>query len=317
MKTAFRQSGVVNLKDVAKRAGCSIATASRVLNGHPTVGAAERERVLEAASQLRYVANSAARALRSQETRLVGLIVPTLDHAIYARMVDGLQLQLEKAGISVLINSSGYDLEREETQARILVARGVEAVVMVGAEHRPATADYLSRAGVHQIFTYTTELGNGDAAIGFDNREAAAVAGRFLLDMGHRRFGMISGISEGNDRARYRRKGFQETLAAAGVPESEIVVIETSYNIELGGAAMRSLMQTRPPPDRGVLRKRHSCSRGGSDVQVRRDSDPGRGLGRRFRRSRNRAGRLAGTDDAERSGQVHGGSGRGRDPGAL
>ena len=248
MKTAPRQSGVVNLKDVAKRAGCSIATASRVLNGHPTVGAAERERVLEAASQLRYVANSAARALRSQETRLVGLIVPTLDHAIYARMVDGLQLQLEKAGISVLINSSGYDLEREETQARILVARGVEAVVMVGAEHHSETADYLSRAGVHQIFTYTTDLGNGDAAIGFDNREAAAIAGRFLLDLGHRRFGMISGISEGNDRARNRRDGFLETLAAAGVPESEIVVIETSYNIELGGSAMRSLMQTRPRP---------------------------------------------------------------------
>ncbi len=248
MKTASRQSGVVSLKDVANRAGCSIATASRALNGHPTVGAAERERVLEAASQLRYVANSAARALRSQETRLVGLIVPTLDHAIYARMVDGLQLQLEKAGISVLINSSGYDLEREETQARILVARGVEAVVMVGAEHRPETADYLNRAGVHQIFTYTTELGNGDAAIGFDNREAAGIAGRFLLDLGHRRFGMISGISEGNDRARNRRVGFVETLAAAGVPESEIVVIETSYNIELGGAAMRSLMQTRPRP---------------------------------------------------------------------
>ena len=70
----------------------------------------------------------------------------------------------------------------------------------------------------------------------------------FYWTLGHRRFGMISGISEGNDRARNRRKGFQETLAAAGVPESEIVVIETSYNIELGGAAMRSLMQTRPRP---------------------------------------------------------------------
>ncbi|MGN6304385.1 MAG: LacI family DNA-binding transcriptional regulator, partial [Mesorhizobium sp.] len=82
---------VVKLKDVALRAGCSVATASRVLNGHPTVGAMEKERVLAAADQLGYVPNNSARALRSQSTSLVGVVIPTLDHAIYAKMVGGLQ----------------------------------------------------------------------------------------------------------------------------------------------------------------------------------------------------------------------------------
>lgn len=239
---------VVKLKDVARRAGCSVATASRVLNGHTTVGQQERERVLEAAMQLGYVPNNSARALRSQSTRLVGVIVPTLDHAIYARMIDGLQQQLEKAGMSVIISSSGYDLERERAQARVLVARGIEAIVLVGAEHHPDTSDYLRRVGVRQIFTYTTDMNGGDAAIGFDNRRAAAAAARYLLDLGHRRFGMIAGVTAGNDRARQRRDGFLTALEQDGIDPREVVVIEAAYNIELGRSAMQSLMQTMPRP---------------------------------------------------------------------
>ncbi len=247
-RQTIRKSSVVKLKDVAKRAGCSVATASRVLNDHKSVGETEKTHVLEAAAQLGYIPNTSARALRSQNTRLVGAIVPTLDHAIYARMVDGMQLRLERAGMSVIISSSGYDLERERQQARILVARGVEAVVMVGAEHHPQTMEYLRRAGVFQVFTYTTERGDSDAAIGFDNSEAANLAARYLLDLGHRRFGMIAGMTHGNDRARLRRQAFLDTLEGAGIPPREVVIVEAPYNIELGRAAMQSIMQTHPRP---------------------------------------------------------------------
>lgn len=241
-------SPVVKLKDVAQRAGVSVATASRVLNGHTSVGAVDRDRVLEAASQLGYVPNNSARALRSQSTRLVGAIIPTLDHAIYARMVDALQARLEKAGMSLIISSCGYDLERERMQSRVLVAHGVEAMVLVGAEHHPETSGYLRRAGVRQIFTYTTTVGEGDAAIGFDNAEAARSAAEFLLGLGHRRFGMIAGITQGNDRARQRRDAFLDRLEAAGVPRREVIVIEMPYNIEMGRAAMQEMMQTHPRP---------------------------------------------------------------------
>lgn len=242
------EASVVKLKDVALRAGCSVATASRVLNGHSTVGAMERERVLAAAAQLGYVPNNAARALRSQSTSLVGVIIPTLDHAIYAKMVSGLQERLARNGKAVIISTSDYDLERERIQARLLVGRGVEAIVLVGIEHHPETVDYLRRAGVTPVFTYTNELGSSDAAVGFDNRHAGASVARFLLDLGHKRFGMIAGITHGNDRATERRDGFLAELTGAGISRREIVVVESRYNIENGRAAMRSLMQTYPRP---------------------------------------------------------------------
>lgn len=241
-------TGVVKLKDVAMRAGCSVATASRALNGHPTVGPAEKQRVLAAASQLGYVPNNSARALRSQNTRLVGVVIPTLDHAIYAKMVSGLQERLGQHGKSVIISTSDYDLEQERDQAKLLIGRGVETIVLVGLEHHPETLEHLRRAGVATLYTYTCELGTGDAAVGFDNRHAGAMVATFLIGLGHRRFGMIAGITRGNDRATQRRDGYLAKLSEAGVASKDVIVLEAPYKIDSGAAAMRSLMQTYPRP---------------------------------------------------------------------
>jgi LacI family transcriptional regulator len=245
---APNSGGIVKLKDVALRAGCSVATASRVLNGNMTVGNADKERVLAAATQLGYVPNNSARALRSQSTSLVGVIIPTLDHAIYAKMVDGLQERLAQNGKAVLISTSGYDLEQERLQVKLLVGRGVESVILVGAEHHAETLNYLRRAGVSQVFTYTSELGAGDAAVGVDNHLAGKTVARFLLELGHQRFGMIAGLTRGNDRATQRRDGFLTTLLEAGVARHDIITVEAPYKIENGRGSMRSLMQTYPPP---------------------------------------------------------------------
>ena len=247
-KLANSEAKIVKLKDVALRAGCSLATASRALNGNPTVGEVERERVLAAAAQLGYVPNNSARALRAQTKHLVGVIIPTLDHAIYAKMVDGLQDRLAQAGTSVIINTSGYDLERERSQARLLVARGVEAIILVGAEHQTQTVETLARAGVSQILTYTDTPGDASGAVGFDNYASGISAAKYLLELGHRRFGMIAGLTQHNDRARLRRDGYLDAIMEAGISRDNVVVLEAPYSIDAGGAAMRSLMQTHPRP---------------------------------------------------------------------
>ncbi|MAP18374.1 MAG: GntR family transcriptional regulator [Aurantimonas sp.] len=238
----------VRLKDVAARAGCSIATASRVLNGNAKVGASDRERVLAAAAQLGYVPNSSARALRSQSTRLVGAIIPTLDHAIYAKMVDGLQEQLSAMGMSLIINTSDYDLEREKVQARVLVGRGVESVVLVGTEHSPETTQLFRDAGIRQVYTYTSTADGGDAAVGFDNFRAGQMVAEYLVGLGHARVAMIAGVTKGNDRATQRRDGFLHGLEGAGICQSDVLVLEAPYRIESGYHAMQSAMQTHPRP---------------------------------------------------------------------
>ena len=122
----------VKLVDVARAANCSPATVSRVLNGNLAVDQQIRAQVMQATRELGYVPNGSARALRSTKTRLAGAIIPTLDHAIYATMVDSLQARLAEKHVSLIISTSSYDVDLEYEQARLLIERGVESIIVVG-----------------------------------------------------------------------------------------------------------------------------------------------------------------------------------------
>lgn len=236
------------LVDVARLAECSISTVSRVLNDNPRVGKTERERVLRAVDKLGYVPNGSARALRSSRTRLVGAIIPTLDHAIYAVMVNSLEARLSEAGVSLIINTSDYDAEKEVRQARLLVERGVESLVLVGAQHNGKLLDLLDQKGVGYVFTYTTNSTEKGAAIGFDNVKAGAMGAQFLHDLGHVHFAMIAGVTKDNDRAQGRVDGFLGELSRLGHDPLKVEVIEAKYDLNSGRHIMGLLMKSQVRP---------------------------------------------------------------------
>ena len=230
------------IRDVAKLAGCSLATVSRVLNDAPYVEAGLRERVLTATKKLQYVPNGPARALRSTTSRLVGAVIPTLSHAIYATMIGGLQSRLAENKVSLIISTSFYDLEIEKEQVRLLVEKGIESVVLVGSTHLPETLQTLERHNVNYVFTYTTEASKKGAAVGFDNVKAGITAARYLYDLGHRHFGMIAGITHDNDRAKGRLDGFLQGLKSFGIDTADIQVVEAPYRIDSGYSAVQEIL---------------------------------------------------------------------------
>jgi LacI family transcriptional regulator len=230
------------LIDVAKLAECSPATVSRVLNGNTTVNKAVRDRVIRAAAELRYVPNGSARALRSTRSRLVGAIIPTLDHAIYATMVDALQERLAEKGVSLILNTARYDINLEFEQAKLLVERGVEAVVLVGASHHPQMLAMLEQRRVNYVFTYTSLAPEAGGAVGFDNEKAGRTAARYLLDLGHRNVAMVAGITQDNDRARGRRDGFLNELERAGIDPRSVPIVESAYKVESARGAASALL---------------------------------------------------------------------------
>lgn len=237
----------VTLHDVARQAGCSLATASRVMNDNQAVGDEVRDRVVRAAIQLGYVPNGSARALRSTQTRLVGAVIPTVDHAIYASMINALQVRLGEKRISLILSSSMYDPELELQQVRQLIERGVEAMVLVGAQHKPQTLELLDQRHIPYVQTYTAKASGSGVAIGFDNEAAGRAAARFLLDLGHRRIAMIAGVTQDNDRARDRVTGFKAEIAARGF-DPVIPLREAPYSVAAGASAMRALLTANPRP---------------------------------------------------------------------
>jgi LacI family transcriptional regulator len=236
----------VSIADVAKLAGCAPATVSRRLNNESMVSRQVVEAIDAAIEQLGYVRNDNARALRSSRSRLVGAIIPTLRHSIYAEMLAGLQQVLAEAKFALIYNTSNYDIDEEYLQARTLVERGVEAIILVGTRHRTKTFDLLKSRNVNGVVTYALQPDFDRTSIGFDNHRAAAIAAGKLYDLGHRRFGMIAGITNNNDRAQSRVDGFVDALTSRGIERGHILIREAPYQIGDGRESMASLLDADP-----------------------------------------------------------------------
>lgn len=239
---------VVGLRHVATRAGCSTASVSRVLNRPDLVKPALRQRVQQAMRDLGYVPNSAARALRSRRTHIVGIVIPTLNYAIYARLVEGLQRRLLQHGYSLLVATSEYDFALEEERTRILVERGVEGLVLIGDAHSSGLYELLESAGIPYVNTWVYRADGEHPCIGFDNRRVSAGVAEFLLDLGHRSFGVISAHTAANDRASERVAGVRAALERRGLTLPADAVYERPYSIATGREGFRYLRTRRDPP---------------------------------------------------------------------
>jgi LacI family transcriptional regulator len=243
-----RDPSIVRLSDVAKRAGCSAATVSRVLNKPDRVDPAARERVDAAIAELGYLRNGAARALRSRRTRTIGAIIPTLDHAIYAHLLSALQACTSEHGYSLLVTTSGFQIEQELRQARLLVERGAEGIVLVGHTHSAALYTALETNGIPFVNTYTYKPDSPHASVGFDNRAASRQIVDYLIDLGHRDFAIMVGFQKDNDRVKDRVAGVLDAIAARRIVTSPPMVVEEPYSIEGGREGLRRILGTTPGP---------------------------------------------------------------------
>ncbi len=238
----------IKLADVAREAGVSTASVSRVLNNNTRVNADIRTRVANAVSRLGYTPNSAARALASQRFRKVGAIVPTLENPAFASAVEALQQRLSRNGYAVIIASSDYNPELELMQARMLGSVGVDAVMLIGADHLPELYAYLEDSHLKFVNAWVADRTSGYPSVGFDNRAAAARLTRYLIELGHREFAVISGIRKGNDRATERVAGVAQALERAGLKLPPERVLEAPYKFFESQMALRSLMASETPP---------------------------------------------------------------------
>ena len=236
------------LVDVARVAKVSTATVSRALSNPQLVSDTARHRIDAAIQKLRYVPHGAARALRSQRTRTIGAIVPTLGNAIFANYTQALQKQLATRGYRLLLSCDEYDARIEDTLVAPLIQHGVDGLVLVGRDHREALFRAMKDHDIPYVLTWTSGTRGRHPCIGFDNAAAAARVAAFLLDLQHRHFAMIAGICKGNDRARERVVGVRRALAASNIALDPARVLQRPYTFAAGREAMHALMQLKPRP---------------------------------------------------------------------
>ena len=154
MEQTERKPSAPTLEDVARRAGVSTATVSRCLNEPARVTDATRERVTDAVAALGYSPNFGARALAARRTRTIGAVIPTMEHAIFARALQAFQEALQAKGFTLLVASSSYQPDLEEEQIRALVARGAEGLLLVGHDRPERVYEFLEMQNVPALIAW-------------------------------------------------------------------------------------------------------------------------------------------------------------------
>lgn len=252
LRTRTPKAGVQQqprLADVAKAANVSTATVSRVMNNPEVVSEEIRERVHHAIRKLKWVPNASAKALATSRTHTVGAIMPTLDHQNFARIVESLQTTIATAKYDLLVGVTYYQRDVATHQAQTMIERGVEALVLVGADQPEELLDMLDDKGVPYVLLYVAPGSTPDRnVIGYDNYQSFVTITKYLLDLGHRSFGLIAQDTSFNDRARARQEGVRDTLADQGIAIRPRHFVEGAWKFEDGMRAFEKVMRTEDPP---------------------------------------------------------------------
>lgn len=236
------------LQDVANRAGVSTATVSRCLNFPDQVSPKTSEKVHTAIAELGYSPNFGARVMAARRTNTIGAIIPTMENAIFARGLQAFQEELRAHGYTMLVASTSYQPQIEEDQIRALIARGADALLLIGYARSPEIYQFLKAQGIPTLVTWAFDPDAGRASVGFDNHAAMYEMAKAVIAQGHRSLGFISAQVATNDRAQGRLKGIQSAMADANLDPADLAVLETQYSIENGATAFAALMQRHPRP---------------------------------------------------------------------
>ncbi|MFK7867017.1 MAG: LacI family DNA-binding transcriptional regulator [Alphaproteobacteria bacterium] len=240
------KANLPTLDDVASLSGVSTATVSRCLNNPDKVSAKTRARILQAIDQIGYTPNIGGRMLASNRSNMIGVIIPTMENAIFARGIQALQEELAKAGFTILVASSNYDPEQEFNQLRTLITQGADAVFLIGINHTQKTYDFLESRNIPFVLAWNYQQDYLYPTVGFDNQAAAAAITHEIITLGHRHLAMISAPTYGNDRALARVNGVKTAMQDKGLDPQDLTLIHTHYALNLGADAFEDIMQRAP-----------------------------------------------------------------------
>lgn len=233
---------------VAKAAGVSISTVSRSYNHPELVKPATRKQIDDAVRKLGYIRNRAAQTMHGIRSGTIGLIVPTINHAIFAEVVQAFSDAVDAHGFTILVASHGYDLEREYAVMRKFLEHRVDGIALIGQSHSDETFQLIQSQNIPAMTIWNYDAAAPLSCVGADNVAAGRLAAEHICALGHRDIGIVFPPTEGNDRARGRQTGVMQALGRAGIRVADEWMIEAPYSIADAKNAVMSILSgsTRP-----------------------------------------------------------------------
>jgi DNA-binding LacI/PurR family transcriptional regulator len=238
-----RASRPATVRDVAARAGVSIATVSRAVRGQAHVDPRTRKRVEEAARQLSYRPSGVARSLRLRATRTIGLIVTDIENPYFPQIVSAVEDAARERGYAVLLADGRRDPEREIDSLEVLAERQVDGLIIA------STALTLRHRARIRDVPCPVVIVNGEStvaavpAVVSDNRSGGRQAGEHLLALGHRRLAYLAAPSADHWAVRQRIAGVRSAIREQAPRRASLAVVVASEGVEGGDTAARTALQ--------------------------------------------------------------------------
>jgi LacI family transcriptional regulator len=248
-RTASRAAGPrrPTLADVARRAGVAPVTVSRALNAPDLVNKETLTRITEAIDLLGYQVNPAARALAGSTWNTVGVLVPSLDHIMFQHHLAVFEAEMAARSISLLISAMNYDVEAEVKALRGLVTRGVDAILLTHVEAPDTSLSILDGANMPRVLMGSHGREHFPVWCGYDDREAMHKIADHLLELGHRRIGVV-GDTRAAVNGRLRVAAVTERLAEGGaILDDDLLTWCGPDDAEARAAFTRLMSLPRPP----------------------------------------------------------------------
>lgn len=246
------KSPTITIFDIAQASGVSYSTVSRVLNGFEFVKADTRQRVLKVAEDLGYVANLQARSLAGGKSKIIGVLVPSLENGYISAIAQGIDEELTKAGYDLMLYTTHHKQGKEAQYAKT-IASGLTDGLLLMVPLIPSSqleSNYLTalrQKGFPYVLIDQTDAANQSTVVDSNNRQGAYEAITYLIKLGHKRIGFITGNMEIN-AARERLEGYKTALKENNLAFEKSLVVKGDFTQRAGYEAAKELLQLQQPP---------------------------------------------------------------------
>ena len=234
---------MANMKDVAEKAGVSVATVSHVINKTRHVSEPTRKKVLESMKELNYSPNKIARSLRKKETKTIGFIVPDISNFFFTGIANHIEQELNDNAYNVILCNSNEDIEQEKNQLQTLNSYQIDGVIIAPA---PGDHSYLYESSFNQdyplVFIDRKPQNYNCTSVLVNNFESSYNAVRKLIDKGHNKIGIITGLS-GITTTLERLKGYKKALKDHNIPVNDNYIFSGDSKFQAGYNSTKKLLK--------------------------------------------------------------------------
>ena len=234
----------VTIYDVAREAGVSMATVSRVVNGNKNVKENTRKKVLEVIERLDYRPNAVARGLASKKTTTVGVVIPNITNSYFSTLAKGIDDIAEMYKYNIVLANSDEDDDKEVSVVNNLFSKQVDGIIFMGYHLTEKIRSEFSRSRTPVVLAGTVDVEHQLPSVNIDYKNATADAVRHLLKR-NKKIAFVSGPLVDDINGKIRLVGYKEALKEAGVNYSEGLVFESKYRYDDGYALAERLVSSK------------------------------------------------------------------------